>query len=305
MRKFFSLILILIFIASSQAQSTDLTLKLEKGNEYKQIASSKVSIIQDINGQEMNIVATISGTMSFHVKSINENGFGMDVKYEKLSMSMQMPQGIMEFSSEKKDENDVLSMILGAMKNQTFRLTMSKTGKIDDVKNVETLWETVINKFDQLSEIQKEQVKAQMMKAYGAKSLKGNIEMTTAIYPEKPVNKGDKWTINTNIESGMSSKLSTEYEFVDLTFDYALIKGNSTIETADKDAYIESNGTPMKYDLLGSMLSEIKVDKNTGWIIEAKIYQEIKGVAYVKENTQMPNGMKIPMTMINEMVITN
>lgn len=148
-------------------------------------------------------------------------------------------------------------------------------------------------------------MKAQIMNAYGAEALKGNIEMATAIYPDKPVNKGDNWTIHTNLESGMSAKVSTLYEYADLTADYALIKGNSTIETEDKDAYIEANGMPMKYDLKGSMQSEIKVDRKTGWIIETKINQQIKGDAYIKENPQMPNGMKIPMTMIHETVIIN
>jgi len=127
--------------------------------------------------------------------------------------------------------------------------------------------------------------------------------MVTAIFPDNPVNKGDKWTIKTNLESGMAALMTTEYEFTDLGSDYAMIKGNSVIETEDKDAYIESNGMPMKYDLTGSMISEIKVDKETGWIIEANINQEIKGDAYIKGNPQLPNGMKIPMIMKNEMTI--
>ena len=65
----------------------------------------------------------------------------------------------------------------------------------------------------------------------------------------------------------MSAKMETVYELKELSDSYYQIFGNSRIETADKDAYIESNGMPMKYDLTGSMDSEIKVDKNTGWII--------------------------------------
>jgi hypothetical protein len=305
MRTIFTLIITSIIFTSCQSQSTDLSLRLEKGEEYKQITNSKATIIQEVNGQKMNMVMTITGTMTFLVKDVNANGYIMDTKFESLSMSMQMPQGTMNFSSEKNDPNDIFSTILGAMKDKTFEVKMSKTGKINEVKNVEALWETAINQFEQLPEMQKEQIKAQIMKAYGADALKGNIEMVTAIYPDKPVKKGDKWTINTKLESGMSAKMTTDYEYTDLTSDYALIKGNSNIETADKDAYIESNGMPMKYDLTGSMKSEIKVDKNTGWIIEAKINQEIKGDAYIKENPQVPNGMKIPMTMINEMVIKN
>lgn len=305
MKTIFTLILTVFVLTSCQTQNSDLSLKLEKGKEYKQITNSKATIIQEVNGQKMNMVMTIKGTMTFLVKDITENGYNMDAKFEELSMSMQMPQGLMEFSSEKNDANDIFSTILGAMKDKAFGITMSKTGKITDVKNVEALWSTAINTFDQLPEMQKEQIKAQIMKAYGAEALKGNIEMVTAIYPDSPANRGDKWTINTKLESGMSANMTTDYEFAELTSEYALIKGKSTIVTADKDAYIESNGMPMKYDLTGSMDSEIKVDKNTGWIIEATINQKIEGDTYIKENPQLPNGMKIPMTMINDMVITN
>ena len=305
MKTIFTLILTVFVLTSCQTQNSDLSLKLEKGKEYKQITNSKATIIQEVNGQKMNMVMTIKGTMTFLVKDITENGYNMDAKFEELSMSMQMPQGLMEFSSEKNDANDIFSTILGAMKDKAFGITMSKTGKITDVKNVEALWSTAINTFDQLPEMQKEQIKAQIMKAYGGEALKGNIEMVTAIYPDSPANRGDKWTINTKLESGMSANMTTDYEFAELTSEYALIKGKSTIVTADKDAYIESNGMPMKYDLTGSMDSEIKVDKNTGLIIEATINQKIEGDTYIKENSQLPNGMKIPMTMINDMVITN
>ncbi len=305
MRTIFTFILFAILYVPCQAQSTVLKLNLEKGKEYKQITNSKVTIIQDLNGQQVNMVMAIKGAMTFFVKSVNANDYNMEVKFEQLSMSMQMPQGTMEFSSEKNDENDIFSTILGAMKNKAFEVLMSKTGKIVEVRNVELLWETAINQFDQLPEMQKEQLKAQIVKSYGAKALKGNIEMVTAIYPDSPVNIGDKWTINTNVESGMSAKMTTDYELTGLTPDFIFIQGNSTIETADKEAYIESNGMPLKYDMKGTMLSEIKVDKNTGWIVEATINQEIKGDSYIKENPKMPNGMKIPMTMKNEMIITN
>ncbi|MFB6319992.1 hypothetical protein ACE1EF_15510 [Saccharicrinis sp. FJH54] len=43
----------------------------------------------------------------------------------------------------------------------------------------------------------------------------------------------------------------------------------------------------------------------TGWIIQAKIEQKIIGDSYIKENPQLPDGMKMPMVMANEMLITN
>ncbi len=305
MKAILTLFFVTLIFSVCQSQSSELSLKLVNGNVYRQITNSKVTISQEVNGQTMDMVMKINGTMTFHVKAIDENGFHMDTKFEKLSMSMQMPQATMEFDSEKKDENDVFSNILGAVIDKTFEVTMTKTGKVTEVKNVEALWETAIDQFDQLSDMQREQIKAQIMQAYGAAALKGSIEMVTAIYPDQPVSIGEKWAINTKLESGMSAIMNTDYELVDLAADYTLIRGNSTIKTADKDAYVEANGMPMKYDLAGSMKSEIKVDKNTGWIMEANINQEINGDAYIKENPQIPDGMKIPMAMTTEMVVTN
>lgn len=186
-----------------------------------------------------------------------------------------------------------------------FNVKMAKNGKILEVKNIESQIESLFDDFTHIPENQLAQLKAQMTNAYGAAAFKGNIEMITAIFPDSPVNRKDKWTIKTNLESGMAALMTTEYELKELSSDFAMIKGNSVIKTEDKDAYIESNGMPMKYDMTGSMISDIKVDKKTGWIIKANIKQEMKGDTYIKDNPQMPNGMKIPMTMINETIITN
>jgi len=273
--------------------------------EYKQISNSTMTVLQDFNGMKLEIVMSTNGTMIFLVKKVNEEGYDMEAKLENMRMTMQMPQGLMEFNSEKNDPNDILSAILGEMKGKSFDITMSKTGKITDVKSVDTIWNTAINQFDDLPESQKEQMKAQIMKMYSGEALKGNIEMATAIYPDKPVRKGDKWTINTKLESGMNANISTVYEFADLTADYALIKGTATIASADNDATIESNGIAMNIDFDGSMQSEIKVDRNSGWIIDAQINQKIKGDTNIKENAQVENGMKISMSMTNDTHIKN
>jgi len=260
---------------------------------------------QEVHGQKINIGMTIGSSMAFLVKNINDNNYEMDVKFEKLVMSMQMPQAKMEFSSEKKDDNDVYSKVLRAMKGRTFEVTMSKSGKITEVRNIEALYESVISQFVEISKKKKEQIKAQIENSYGVDALKRSIEMSTAIYPEKPVKKGDKWTVNTKLKTGMSANISTDYEFVDFNSDYALIRGKSIIKTDEEDTNVENKMIPMKLDVTGSMNSEIKVDKKTGWIIEAKINQEINGGVSFKLNSQMSDQMKMTIKMINKMLITD
>lgn len=306
MRIFFILLLISIII-SCKEQKADLVLRLEVGKEYRQNTDIKSIVTQEVEGQEVKMEIFAKGAMIYLVKSIDERGYILDVKYESISMSMRTPYGNTEFSSEKNEPGDIFSAILAAMKDKSFEVVMAKTGKVLEVNNIENLIDSAISQFDyiQISEEQKQQVKTQLMKAYGAEAFRGSTEMVTAIFPDNLVNKGDKWNVKTNMESGMSAKITTDYELFDQTSDYFIIKGNSTIKTEDKDAYIESNGMPTKYDLKGSMQSEIKVDKKTGWIIEAKINQEMYGDAYIKENPQMPNEMKFPMYINNVVMITN
>lgn len=306
MKKIISALIILSFIlASCQEKAETIGLNLEQGKVYTHKTDNKSVITQFINGQPMDMTMIIRGDMSFRVTSVGETAYEMDVQYDNFYMSMQMPQGKAEFSSTKDDPNDIFSQILKNMIGNTFQVTLSKSGKVVEVNNLEALFDSAFNTFEGASEEQKQQAKEQLMQSFGEKAFKGAIEMITAIYPKTPVKKGDKWIINTKLESGMAALLTSEYELADQTSEHLTIKGDATFETEDKDAYIQSNGMPLKYDLKGKRKSEIKVDRNTGWIVEAKIYDDVKGTAFIKENPQMPNGLEIPMMMNNTNTITN
>lgn len=303
MKKILNLLIAFVLLTSCQAQKEKLELNLTKGKIYTQKMNSNMSVLQTINGQQINMNMSIYGKMTYKVTDIQNSIFNMEVRYESLSMKMSLPNGVMEFSSEKNDEKDIFSTILGTIKNKPFLIKMTKTGKVNEVKNIESVFSNMFDKFPQLSDIQKQQIKERLMHAYGEKAFKGNIEMCSAIFTDSPVSKGDKWTINTQLESGMSAKLETIFELKEVTDTYYQILGNSKIETADKDAYIESNGMPLKYDLAGTMTSDIKIDKKTGWTMSASINQSIKGTTFIKDNPKIPGGMSIPMIMTNEITI--
>ncbi len=108
MRTIFIILFTTIIFTSCQSQNTDLSLRLEKGKEYKQVINSEITIDQEISGQKINMEMTINGTMTFLVTDITESGYDMESQYKKLSMSMKMPQGTMEFNSEKTQKKTIL-----------------------------------------------------------------------------------------------------------------------------------------------------------------------------------------------------
>lgn len=305
MRTPFILILLVLVLSSFHMQEAELSLRLEKGKEYRQTSHSNSTVIQHIEGQEMKIGIVIKGSIVFLVTAADNDQYELEARYENLGMSMQMPQGTMEFNSDDDNTQNIFSQIMAAIIDKPFKVIMGKKGQVIDVQNMEDLWDNIINQFDKVPEMQREQIKSQLMNSYGNKALKGNMEMITKIFPENAVSMGDEWAINTQLEAGMEASVDTKYKLTDIASDHVVINGNSTIATSDEEKYMEMGGMQLRYDIQGSMTSEIKVDKASGWIIEAKIDQKMKGHNYVKENPQIPNGMKIPMEIATQQVITN
>jgi len=211
-------------------------------------------------------------------------------------MNMKLPSGQLEFNSDKKDEFDIFSTILAAIKDKSFIVQMTKTGKIKWVENLDSIFGNLLDQFPKLTPEQKTQLKEQLMQAFGEKSFKGSYEMATAIYPDVAVEQGNTWIIKINLESGMAATLTTNFEFKAKTENYNLIIGIGKIETLNKNSYAPINGMPTKYDLTGTMNSTIKVDTKTGWIIEAKINQLIAGNVEIKDNPSLPGGLMFPMS---------
>jgi hypothetical protein len=61
----------------------------------------------------------------------------------------------------------------------------------------------------------------------------------------------------------------------------------------------------MKYNMKGTMTSDVKADRVTGWITESKIKQSIGGTVAIKDNPDAPGGATFPMSMVSETVITD
>ena len=305
MKILLNLFFVNILVVTCYAQKIDLTLNLEKGKEYKQITNSKITKNQKSYGKDTSMITYIKDEIIYKVVSVNIADYNLEAKYENLSMTFDLLQDTIINSSEINEVQDFFSTLLSEMTGYVFNVKMSKKGKIIEVKNIDSKIDSIFTNSTHIQETKLVQQKAQMNEMFSAEAFKSNKEMVIAFFPDKPVSKGDKWTIESNLETSTTGEITTEYEFTEFGSDYILITGKSTVKTADIDRYIELNGMFVKYDISGSMISELKIDRKTGWIIEGRIYQDIKGDAYFKLDEQMSNGIKIPMNMKIETGITN
>ncbi len=301
MKKLLLFLTIVGITLSASGQKQKLGFNLKAGETYYHLLETASLIKQEVNGQQMNIDISMSLKIAYRIINVRDSIYDMKVSYQRLEMTMNLPNGKKEFDSENSNENDVFSTILSAMTGKEFTVQMSRVGKILSVQNLDSVFGNLFDQFPQLAAEQVQQMKAQLKQAYGEKAFKGSFEMVTAIYSNAAVEKGSTWQITTHLESGMAATLQTTFEWKEKTEAYHLIIGSGIIKTLDKDAYTEISGMPIKYDLAGTMNSVLKVDPKTGWMIEAKINQLITGSAEIKDNPQLPGGMTIPMVLESKM----
>ena len=301
--KFIAIVLVLFLsINNTFSQKTDLTLNLEKDKEYIHHLSSKSDIFQNYNGMEMNMEILIQSDISYTVDEIVNDNYTLSVKYTGMSMTMNTPMGASEFDSESENEEDIVSSILKEMVNKPFTIILSKTGKVVEVKELESMYSGVFDKLSSLPAQQQQQMESQIRQAYGKEAFKGNIEMVMSIFPGNEVAVGETWTEKTNIESGMSAVAISSYKLSEINPDYILITGESEIKS-ENDKFVDTNGIPVKYDLSGDVISKVKVDPDTRWIIEATVEQNIEGKIYIRPNQQVEEAMEVPMEVRNEILI--
>ncbi len=305
MKKISILTLFISILTFGFSQKENLEFKLTKGQIYNQNMNCNMTVSQKVNDQNIDIDMSIKGNITYNVTDIKDNNFHIDVQYNSLSMTMNMPTGPVEFSSTKKGDDDMMSNVFKALTKKPFIIIMSKAGKVIEVKNIDKAFDEILDSFSQLNRQQKKQIKDQLAQSFGEKSFKNNLEMSSAIFPDHFVSLGEKWVISSKLESGMSADIETTYELAEVNETSYVITGISIIKSISNTEYqLSSNGMEMKYDLKGDMTSRIKIHKNSGWTIESTIVQNIEGITFIKPSEKMPEGMKIPMKMTNEMTLS-
>ena len=135
---------------------------LTMGEVYTQKTVSDIDINETINGQPFIMKMSVDGTMTYKVIAVENSTYDLEVEYKNLTMTMQLPNGTVEFSSEKDDESDIFSTILGSLKDKPFRVKMTDKGKITEVTNIDSLFAHMFDEFPQLSADQRQQVQDQV-----------------------------------------------------------------------------------------------------------------------------------------------
>lgn len=287
------LVLSLLFFQNGYSK-TDLKLNLEDGKSYHQIMESKSTINQIASDNNIDLLMNIRSAMTFTVTGFNEDYY-MDVHYDSLSMQMSMTDYTMSYSSESQNgEDDYISILMSEMKNKKFKIVMSEKGEILNVSGFEMILKKAFEKLDKIEPDMKAKLERDLKNAFGSESFTNSFETITAIYPPEPVELGRQWKSEIDLNSNMPIRLNTLYQFKEETDEFYIIEGNGTIISLP-DGEIEMGTSPFSYEMTGTSAAVIKIDKQSGWIKEATMSQNMKGYSMPKTQADPANPLKIEM----------
>jgi hypothetical protein len=301
---FFLVGVLSFFSLFSWAQRYKLELQLQKGSSYSQFIDADVSSIVKADNKDVYTDMGMKGLMTFEVVDIIDSVFLLEAYYESIEWTMDLPNKSLKFSSENEKADDVVSMLFEAITYNPFELKLSKTGKVLEIKNLDSVIYAALDEFE-LGQTEREAFYKQLHENFNESSLKSSIELATAIFPNAPVAIGDKWAKQTTLKSLVPLKVTMVYELKEVTPTQFVIHGSAKIQTVDKDATVEMAGMYMSYNLQGSLINELTVDRSTGWTKKGESRQVMKGSSTIKENPKSSQKMTVPIQVFSNTSISD
>lgn len=282
-----------------------LELNLTVGESYYHNNITRVSITQELHGREFISDLSYGGKMSFLVKEKGESLYHLEVRFQTMYLEIINSDGIeISANSQKVDTSDVFSLLLKELTESPFDISITKHGIVKAV-TMDKVFDNLYNFDPDIPKIDRAQMIYMIKQSFGEKAMKGTTEMMTAIYPETQVKEGDVWKNKIRLETLSSTRVENEFVLEELNKDFAIINCHSKTISDDDNSFVRLNGELWRFIANGNMTSTFKIDKNTGWIIEAAVDQNISGTNEKKYREDSAIILKIPFEYVGSIVVKN
>jgi hypothetical protein len=296
--------LLILFLTACGTQKEKLQFNLKKDAVYHQYMNSSSVVTQTMGEDKAVIDMLIACHLSYQVKEVTPEYYGMEVQYKSMNLLMKMDGMQIRFDSENIDTSDKVSMVMRNVINKAFYIKMLPNGTLKSIEGLDNIMSNQFEGLPPLSNEQKDQIQQYIEQSFGTQAFKGNIESMTQIFSSIEVGEGDHWKVNSNLHTAMNSYVETDFELKEMNDLTCKIVGKSKIKT-DESSQKGSGELNMTYELSGDMESDIEIDRKTGWIKQANNVIDISGTVNMKGTPMMPEGMSLPMSLKTKMTMTD
>ena len=287
----------LSFVSLSQKKH-QLKFDLKPGNTYYLLQETIQDINQQVMGTEQSIKNEITMLSSYKILEKNNNKYVIEANFDEFSFKMSSAYASFEFDSEKENEDNIMNQLFSKMVDQSFSMIMTEYGEITGVQGLEKMMSEMFMDIE-MPEAQKAQVRQQMEQNFGPEKMKSSLEMITAIYPTHAVSVGGSWNSEYEITSGFGMNISNQWKLVSHQDDIVVIEGVADVsESENSNLGQQFNNMPTQFEFNGEQITNLKLNAETGWIMEGTSEVSVRGNIKIAKNDQIPQDMVIPITIV-------
>ncbi|MBE9585251.1 hypothetical protein IM792_12390 [Mucilaginibacter sp. JRF] len=293
MKKLLGTVLLLLCTVAAIGQKLKPALNLAKDGTYSLLIKQTTTTTQTIRQRPLETTLILAAKVSFTVTDVKDTLYTISAKYDSVNLQMDLPNGTLQFSSERVDSANLYSKALAQLKGKSFQFTQSRSGRVIAIDQADENLANVTNNL-KADTAQREQTFKQLQASLGDDAFRAIIEKVFLIYPSSAINKTEKWTIGSQIPGEPALALRNFYFIKSVLTADITIQGNGTAVSIARADTAKLNGMPVERSMAGNINSVITINKKTGLPKTAEITQNLKGNIIIADNIKLPGGLVIP-----------
>ncbi|MDP5169780.1 MAG: DUF6263 family protein, partial [Bacteroidia bacterium] len=299
-KQFSSLLLMLFLVVTALAEAPAgpkalLRVNLSVGDKLSYHSMTDQLIVQDIMGMKQEMKQQIGLTYDMVVESKESGVYTLSYTYTRSQFMMDAGpmMGKVEYDSDTH-EGEIEAMARGyaATVGKSFSVKMDERGQVLEITGVDEMISSMMEDFADLPEAEREAIKTSLQTQFGGEALKGSIQASSPVYPEKKVKAGSSWESAYRTESGFSLDITSSTAVTSLNGEEAVLTATLS-QASDPETSMEMSGMKLVYDIKGGGETTSTVSLGNGMLSKSTTVQNLSGEV-TASGGMMGNGMTWP-----------
>ncbi|TAF35197.1 MAG: hypothetical protein EAZ57_01470 [Cytophagales bacterium] len=294
MKKFAFILFICLWAATvSMAQKTmPLTYNLPVGHSFTLTQVSKMGVMQNISGMELETLQTTEGTNTLKVVESNNDAIKFEVAHTSFKRSIQTMH--MNQTTDAANPQDAHSKFLAALLGKTFFMSIDKYGKIMSTEGLEKAVEAAKVSMGDLSPADAAAAEQTAVAMGNAEIFTKNMQAVFLIYSKDKVGKNSEWSYVTESAEPLSLAQQHNIKVLKLGKKGGVFTAYIDMSPTTTSDYVLGTGNlEVKNEVAGKNICSIITQKN-GLLSSMTSNANLSGTISIKANAQIPQDMVIP-----------
>ena len=253
-------------------------------------------------GQTMEITTNATAVTYMELTESGADADTYQIWYGEIGMGMSGMGQNQSFTSDTASLEmvDPMSKVLAGLSDKKFSAKITRKGIVQEVMGLEEMVKKATEGMPG-GPAASEQISG----SFGDDGLAKNLETTTDIFPDGEVKEGDSWTKTQYTSTGLPLISTTTYTLKTMVDGVATIEVSAVLETDPENAQTSMQGLDATQFYEGTRTGTLTMDVTSGWVTAGNLKDDIVGSITIAPGAQVPDGMTIPLEMINDITISN